>query len=146
MILVAKKLVTRQQVETAKHRAELFVANVLGDEDRADEIANQNIDEWAKDTGRKITNPEGKTMVNGTTKADLQDVIDQACDLLNDAYTPEASREIWPQRWAKHPTSCLETMTMQRTPTMEAMSKTTKPTWTESTGVWRALAQVNSGD
>lgn len=27
------------------------------------------------------------------TKADLQDAIDQACSVLEDAYTPEASRE-----------------------------------------------------
>lgn len=30
---------------------------------------------------------------NGMTKADLQDCIDQATQILQDAYTPETSRE-----------------------------------------------------
>ena len=32
-------------------------------------------------------------MANGATKADLQDQIDGAIEALEDAYTPEASRE-----------------------------------------------------
>jgi len=32
-------------------------------------------------------------MANGTTKADLQDQIDSAIEVLQDAYTPETSRE-----------------------------------------------------
>ena len=32
-------------------------------------------------------------MANGDTKADLQDAIDQATQILSDAYTPESSRE-----------------------------------------------------
>jgi hypothetical protein len=32
-------------------------------------------------------------MANGDTKADLQDAIDQAVQILSDAYTPESSRE-----------------------------------------------------
>lgn len=92
---MAKKVLTREEAETAKHRAELFVTNVLGDDDRADEIASQSLEEWAKDTGRTITNPgrKRKKMADAITKADLQDTIDQACDILSDAYTPEASRE-----------------------------------------------------
>ena len=30
---------------------------------------------------------------NGGTKADLQDCVDEAASILEDAYTPEASRE-----------------------------------------------------
>jgi hypothetical protein len=90
---VAKKVLTRKQAETAKRRAELFVTNVLGDEDRGNEIADQSVDEWAEDTGRKITNPWRKKVANGITTSDLQETIDQACDVLNEAYTPEASRE-----------------------------------------------------
>ena len=32
-------------------------------------------------------------MPNGTSKADLQDQIDQAIDVLDDAYAPESTRE-----------------------------------------------------
>lgn len=32
-------------------------------------------------------------MANGTSKADLQDQIDQAIDVLDDAYAPESTRE-----------------------------------------------------
>lgn len=32
-------------------------------------------------------------MANGVSKTDLQDQIDQAIDVLDDAYAPESSRE-----------------------------------------------------
>jgi len=32
-------------------------------------------------------------MANGTTTSDLEDVIDQAIDVLEDAYAPESTRE-----------------------------------------------------
>jgi hypothetical protein len=32
-------------------------------------------------------------MPNGSSKADLQDQIDQAIDVLDDAYAPESTRE-----------------------------------------------------
>jgi len=93
---VARKLLTRDQAETAKRRAVLFLTNVLQDDDRADEVENQTVDEWAEETGRTITNPAKRrtpNMANGPTKDELQDTIDQVGDMIADALDPALSRE-----------------------------------------------------
>jgi hypothetical protein len=101
-----KKYQTQQQVETAQAQAVNFLRNVIQDDDRADEVEGMTPDEWAEEKGITITNPirRSKDMANGRSvnagngnddmsKADLQDCIDAATQILEDAYTPEASRE-----------------------------------------------------
>jgi hypothetical protein len=67
---------------------------VLDNDDRADEVESETVDEWAEETGRTITNPRRKsTMANGTTKADLQGTLDQVSDMIADALDPALSRE-----------------------------------------------------
>ncbi len=100
---VAKKVLTLQQAETAKKRAGRFVSNVMGDEDRADDIEDETLDEWLNETGRKLkSNPQRKkkTMAasNTATKSDLQDQIDQISDMVADALDPVLSREEVVQR------------------------------------------------
>jgi hypothetical protein len=92
---LARKILTRDQAETAKKRAFSFLRNVLQDDDRADEVENESVDEWAEETGRTITNPEKRRnlMANGATKADLQDTIDQIGDIVVDALDPTLTRE-----------------------------------------------------
>jgi hypothetical protein len=89
---VAKKILTRVQAETAKKRAETFLRNVLQDDDRADEVAGQSVDEWAEETGRTITE-ERMTNPIMETKTELQGTIDQINDLVADALDPINTRE-----------------------------------------------------
>lgn len=52
-----KKILTREQAQTSKDRAARFVSNVLKDEDGAQAIDDESLDDWA---GRKkitLTNP-----------------------------------------------------------------------------------------
>jgi hypothetical protein len=93
---VARKILTRDQAETAKKRAAPFLRNVLQDEDRADEVESESLDDWAEETGRTITNPAKRkpTMAqNGVTKGDLQDTLDQVGDMIVNALDPSLTRE-----------------------------------------------------
>ena len=96
-------LVTYDQVEARKEEAVRFLRDVVGDDDRADEVEDESVEDYADRKGLVIKNTatcvtrnagmEGNDMANGDTKADLQDAIDQAVQILSDAYTPESSRE-----------------------------------------------------
>jgi|SRR5579864_6529525 len=93
------KEVTREQAQRKKAQAAAFLERI-GQSDRGQEFADMSVDEYADHKGLRLTNPrtrrERAQMANGngtTTKADLQDTIDQAISILDDAYTPEVSRE-----------------------------------------------------
>jgi hypothetical protein len=97
---MAKKPVTREQVERKKTQAAAFMERI-GESDRADEFDDMSVDEYAEHRGLQIANPNNParktrkiTMAaSGPSKAELQDTIDDAIEALNNAYTPEASRE-----------------------------------------------------
>ena len=66
----------------------------IGDSDRADEFDGLSVDEYAEHRGLKIANPRGTgRKANMATKSELQEQVDSAAAVLNEAYTPEASRE-----------------------------------------------------
>jgi hypothetical protein len=101
-----KKNRTYEQVQTAQERAVNFLRNVLEDDDRADEVEAMSPDEWADEKGIVITNPEkekedvangnggnGSDDVGSMMKANLVDLVDQVTGILEDAYSPESSRE-----------------------------------------------------
>jgi hypothetical protein len=93
---VASRRVTLKQLKDRKRKAVAFTRTVLQDPEKAEQIANEDLYEWARRRKYTIINPATKgvtIMANTPTKADLQDAIDQACDILVDVYTPEASRE-----------------------------------------------------
>jgi hypothetical protein len=76
------------------------VRDVLGDDDRASDIEDQSPEDFADSRGVVITNPRRQAMANGSnggngdmSKAELQDCIDQAKQILEDAYQPESDRE-----------------------------------------------------
>jgi len=84
------------------------VRDVLRDDERADDIEDEPAEDYAERKGIVITDnpleslePNGskdrreKVVANGNdmTKADLEDAVDEATSILEDAYTPEASRE-----------------------------------------------------
>lgn len=92
---MARKLLTRDQAETAKKRAASFMRNVLNDDDRAGEIGNESLDDWAEETGRSITNPKNRrqAMPKGPSKTELEDTLDQVGDMITDALDPALTRE-----------------------------------------------------
>jgi hypothetical protein len=93
-----KKYQTLDQVEATKDQAVRFLRDVVGNDDRADEVEDEDPGDYADRKGIVIANPSKRrttNMANGNdmTKADLQDCVDQATQILTDAYVPEASRE-----------------------------------------------------
>jgi hypothetical protein len=59
---VSKKTVykSEEQAEAAKEKAARFVADVIGDPDRASEIESESLSDWLEETGRRIENPKTK--------------------------------------------------------------------------------------
>jgi hypothetical protein len=96
---VAKQL-TPEQAERKKSQASAFMERI-GQPDRAQEFEEMSVDEYAEHKGLTLSNPRNirkrstifMAKGNPETKADLQDQIDQAIDVLDDAYAPESSRE-----------------------------------------------------
>ena len=93
------KAITREQAERKKAKAAAFMEG-LGESDRAQDFEDMSVDEYAEHKGFQLSNSRIQRkrsphfMANGTTtKDDLQDQIDQAIDVLDDAYAPETSRE-----------------------------------------------------
>ena len=87
------KPVTREQAERKKQQAVTLMERT-GDTDRADEFDGMSVDEYAEHRGLQIANPRRKERkTNMATKAELQDQLDNINEVLNGAYTPEASRE-----------------------------------------------------
>ena len=87
------KQVTHEQAERKKAQA-VTLMDRIGDTDRADEFDGMSVDEYAEHRGLQIANPRRKERKQTmATKAELQDQLDSINEVLNGAYTPEASRE-----------------------------------------------------
>ncbi len=56
-MIAAMKTRTYAQVETAKRRAEAFEANVLSDDERADDFADMSVEDYADLRNISIQNP-----------------------------------------------------------------------------------------
>jgi hypothetical protein len=85
--------VTREQAERKRQQAAAFMKRI-GEPDRADEFDDMSVDEYAEHRGLQIANPqrrERKTSM--ATKSELQEQIDSVIETLNEAYTPETTRE-----------------------------------------------------
>jgi len=91
--------VTYAQVEARKEKAVRFLRDVVGDDDRADEVESESVEDYATRKRLVIENTAQRrvnNVANGNnsmTKADLQEVCDQVQDILSQAYAPESSRE-----------------------------------------------------
>jgi hypothetical protein len=87
------KQTTREQAERKKQQAVTLMERI-GDPERADEFDGMSVDEYAEHRGLQIANPRRKERKQSmATKAELQDQLDNINEVLNGAYTPEASRE-----------------------------------------------------
>jgi hypothetical protein len=73
------KRLTREQVESRKEKAVRFTDNVLGDSDRADEIADESLESYAERKGIEITNPHKRriTVARTRTRAELEAEIEE---------------------------------------------------------------------
>jgi hypothetical protein len=85
-------------LQAKKDKAVRFLRDVLEDNDKADEVEDEDVEGYAARKHIAITNPPRRmSMANGNandmSKADLQDYIDQATQILQDVYQPESSRE-----------------------------------------------------
>jgi hypothetical protein len=99
---VAKsKTATREQAELMKARAGDFMER-LGDDDRASEFDAMTVDQYAEHKGLTLENPTRKTrrrkrrkvkMATGYSKADLEDMVDNAIEVLDGACDVTSSRE-----------------------------------------------------
>ena len=93
------KHLTRDQLESRKEKADRFTRDVLGDPDRADEIADESLEDYAERRKIQITNPsKRKNAIMATTKSkaeleaenadlrdenqDLQDQLDAIADIV----------------------------------------------------------------
>jgi hypothetical protein len=94
------KQITREQAERKKARAASFLSRI-GQPDRAEEFEGMSTDDYAEHKGYRLANSKRRfqnmpRLANQTaapSKADLQDTIDSAIEILDDAYEPESTRE-----------------------------------------------------
>ena len=73
------KALTRDQIQSRKDQAVRFTRDVLDDPDRADEIEDESLEDYAERRKFAITNPPNKRrthMADGKTKAELEAQID----------------------------------------------------------------------
>jgi hypothetical protein len=92
------KEITRTQLESRKAQAVRFVRDVLGDDDKADDIEDESLEDYAEHRQIKLTNPEGVTPMAAparqelldrieeleTTNEDLQSRLDEIADIIGD--------------------------------------------------------------
>src|SRR5215831_7921357 len=77
------KALTRDQLESRKEKAVRFTRDVLGDADRADEIADESLEDYAERRRIQITNPSKRRkaiMATTKSKADLEAEIEDLKD------------------------------------------------------------------
>ncbi len=69
------KELTRDQVQSRKDKAVRFVRDVLGDPDRAEEIAEESVEDYAQRRKFTIINPTERKARPMPTKQELEDQI-----------------------------------------------------------------------
>ena len=71
------KSLTREQLQSRKDKAVRFVRDVLDDPERADQIEDEDLEDYADRRHVELINPRrAETMANGRTKEDLLNEID----------------------------------------------------------------------
>ena len=76
--LALMKALTRDQIQSRKDQAVRFTRDVLDDPERADEIEDESLEDYAERRKFSITNPNGRSthMADGKTKAELEAQIE----------------------------------------------------------------------
>ena len=88
------KLMTRSKAEAKRRKAVEFLHRI-GNDGLAEEFEDMTAEEYAEHKGAElIHNPQqGGSSMAQATKAELHEAMDEALEILNEAYTPESSRE-----------------------------------------------------
>ncbi len=73
--LTSMKTLARQQLESRKAQAVRFTRDVLGDDDRADEIEGESVEDYAERKHIKLVNPGGEPIMSVQTRRELLDRI-----------------------------------------------------------------------
>jgi hypothetical protein len=88
---------TLEQHQSKTHKAVRFLRDVLGDDERAEEVEDENPEDYADRKGTHSPKRRTTNVANGNgdtmSKSELQDCIDAAVSILEAAYVPEADRE-----------------------------------------------------
>jgi len=71
------KTLTRDQLERRKAQAARFTRDVLDDPDRADEIEDESLEDYAERRRIKIQNPKGVTHMAIRSRKDLLERIEE---------------------------------------------------------------------
>jgi hypothetical protein len=71
------RTLTRKQLESRKAQAVRFTRDVLGDEDRANEIEDESLEDYAQRKAIRLTNPKGVRKMAAPTRRELLEHIDQ---------------------------------------------------------------------
>jgi len=95
------KVLNRDQIASRKEKAERFVRNVLGDEDRADEIFEESVESYASRRHFQIANPQrsnpmAKKNPSTMSKSELQDYVadlEDQLDAIADIVSPDEDDE-----------------------------------------------------
>lgn len=95
------KSLTREQIQSRKEQAVRFTRDVLGDSNRADEIAEESLEDYAERRKIQVTNTGRRRNNTMATKQDLQDQIadlqdenqqlQDQLDAIADIVTPDDS-------------------------------------------------------
>lgn len=71
------KSLTRQQVESRKAQAVRFTRDVLDDPDRADEIEDESLEDYAERRRIRLANPKGVRKMPVQTRRELLERIEE---------------------------------------------------------------------
>jgi hypothetical protein len=74
------KALTRKQLESRKAQAVRFTRDVLGDPDRADEIEDESLEDYAERRHIQIVNPKGARKMAVQTRRELIERIKELED------------------------------------------------------------------
>ena len=71
------KTLTRKQLVARKAQAVRFARNVLEDDDKADDIEDESLEDYAEHRHIKLSNPKGATHMAAPTRQELLDRIEE---------------------------------------------------------------------
>jgi vacuolar-type H+-ATPase subunit I/STV1 len=71
------KTLSHKQLEARKAQAVRFVRDVLGDDDKADDIEDESLEDYAEHRHIKLANPKGATHMAAPTRQELLDRIEE---------------------------------------------------------------------
>ena len=71
------KELTRDQLQARKEKAVRFTRDILGDPDRAEEIADESLEDYAERRRIQIINPSKRRNAIMSTKRELEERVDE---------------------------------------------------------------------